>query len=268
MADIPNQSDKNDQKPAPIKIQSADKKAETTRIDLAAAKPPPSIVDKEKLPPDADDYFKRSTMRIDVAPAAPGKKSDTTRLDAAEATKKQTAKLDPAAAAALSDDVFKSKTVPVGIPVAPPPAAPSPMRPKTIQMKRPGAVSGESIIVSPETTASATEQARKSETARIDLEAEDPNRPSTRPKTIRIKRPDGTSGKKALTITRPEDGQVVATGAIAPPVVQEAGAIGEEEGTDLLTGIAAIAALLVMGVLVYVLLAQTFLPDLGFPGRI
>ena len=252
-----------EKKPTPISIKPADKKSDTTRIDLASAKPPPSILDKKDLPADADDYFKRSTMRIDLTPPGGDKKSETTRIDippVGETVKKQTAKMDLPGAAERGD-VFPAKAVPVGIPATP--AAP-PTRPKTLQIKKPmAAAAGESIIVSPESTASATEQARKSETARIDLTAEDLDRPATKPKTIRIKRPDGTSARKALTISRPE-------GESAPTISQEpvehVGAV--EESSGILEGIVAIAALLVAGVLFYVLLGQTLAPDLPFPGRI
>lgn len=238
----------NDNQPPRIKIKPADKKSETARIDLASAKPPPSIVDKNQLPPDADDYFKRSTIRIDVPPAPGGGKSDTAKIE-----------LPPA----VPDEAFRTKTPPVGVPVTPPAG---PARPKTIQMKRPAPAPGESIIVSPETTASATEQARKSETARIDLSAEELDRPATRPKTIRIKRPDGTSGRKALTISRPEQ----SAAAEEPTAIQSAEemVLGEEAGPDLLTGLLTIAATLVAAALVYVLLAQTLAPTLPLPGRI
>lgn len=301
MADNPIHPENDaDKTPPPIKIKSAEKKSDTARIDLASAKPPsgettrldvssaktpppdttridtssakppPSIIDKNNLPPDADDYFKRSTMRIDIAPghgqAADGKKSDTTRIDispaASDAAKKKTSKIDLSTASNAGDDVFKSKTIPVGIPT-PPPAPSGPTRPKTIQMKRPSPSVGESIIVSPENTASATEQARKSETARIDLSAEDADRPATRPKTIRIKRPDGTSGRKSLTISRPEEETVTETETTS---VDEFAS--EEETPGTFVGLMAIAALLIASVLLYVLLAQTLAPTLPFPGRI
>lgn len=249
--------------PPPIKIKSAEKKSDTTRIDLASAKPPPSIIDKGNLPPDADDVFKRSTMRIEVPPAtgaAPGgKNSDTTRIDVPPAATDAGA----VKAALPPDDAFKTKTAPVAVPAVPPAAPTAPGRPKTIQFKRPTAAPGESIMVSPENTASATAQARKSETARIDLSAEELERPSTRPKTIRIKRPDGTSARKALTISRPEES---AAPAEAAPSAEELASPDAQPG--ILETLAAIAALLVVGVLFYVLLAQTLLPDLSFPGRI
>ncbi|HMP88851.1 MAG TPA: hypothetical protein PJ991_01555 [Kiritimatiellia bacterium] len=274
MADNPiDPEKKQDATPPKINIKSAEKKSDTTRIDLSAAKPPPSIVDKKDLPADADDYFKRSTMRIDIPPGhgAPmgGKKSDTTRIDipatSGDASKQQTSKIDLSSAASSTDDVFKAKTIPVGVPT-PPPVAP-PGRPKTIQMKRPAAAPGESIIVSPETTANATEQARKSETARIDLSADNVDRPATRPKTIRIKRPDGTSGRKALAIARPSDEETPTPSeeTVSPPIVDTADSDNEP---GVFVGIISIAALVVAGILLYVLLAQTMAPNLPFPGRI
>jgi len=241
----------NDNDPPKIKLKAAEKKSDTARIDLASAKPPPSIVDKSLLPVDADDYFKRSTIRIDVPPStssgAPAtSKSDTTRIEINNA--------------APADEVFTSKTIPVGVPVTPPPQS---GRPKTITMKRPVAAPGESIIVAPDVTATATEQARKSETARIDLSAEELDRPATRPKTIRIKRPDGTSGRKPLTISRPEGSEAV---SIASEPVADLG--GEEDAPGMLVNISAIAALIVAGVLVYLLIGQTLAPTLPLPGRI
>ncbi len=265
MVDHPTQPDSSDNNPPKIKLKAAEKKSDTARIDLASAKPPPSIVDKSLLPPDADDYFKRSTIRIDIPPSAgspAGGKSDTARIDvnpsAADAAKRQTAKIDLSAAA--ETDPLKPKTVPVGIPVNPTAA---PARPKTIIVKKPAAAPGESIIVSPENTANATEQARKSETARIDLSAEELDRPATRPKTIRIKRPDGTSGRKPLTISRPEESETAS-------VMQPAGTTEDLDGEEqpgVFVGIMAIAALLVSCVLLYCLLAQTLAPTLPFPGR-
>ena len=68
MAERPDQPQNGDGKePTPIKIKSAGKKSDTTRIDLSAAKPPTSFVDKNKLPADAQDHFKSTTMRIDLS---------------------------------------------------------------------------------------------------------------------------------------------------------------------------------------------------------
>jgi len=260
MAEQPIQPENDaDNVPTRINIKPAEKKSDTTRIDLASAKPPPSILDKKDLPADAEDYFKRSTMRIDL-PGAGDKKAETTRIDipppSGETAKKQTAKMDLTGSTPEPPPV---KGIPVGVPVQP--SGPA-TRPKTLVVKRPSATQGESIIVSPESTASATEQARRSETARIDLSAEDLDRPATKPKTIRIKRPDGTSARKALTLSRPEVEQ-------APSIVPTGTeASAEEDEPGVLVGVLSIAALLVAGVLFYVLLAQTMAPDLPFPGRI
>ena len=96
------------------------------------------------------------------------------------------------------------------------------------------------------------------------LSAEELDRPATRPKTIRIKRPDGTSGRKPLTISRPEEAETSS-------VMQPAGTtedLDSEEQPGVFVGIMAIAALLVSCVLLYCLLAQTLAPTLPFPGRI
>lgn len=257
----PENDAEKEKKTTRITIKPPLKKSETARIDLASAKPPPSIVDKEKLPADAADYFGRSTMRIETGPA--DKKSETARIELPpEAAKAKTSKIDLASA----PEIFKATTMAIGVPATPPPAA-KPLRPKTVMVKRPGAPAGpgESIIVSPATTASAAEQARKSETARIDLSAEELERPATRPKTIRIKRPDGTTGRKPLAISRPESEEAAPARVSAPLAAAHA---GEEEQPGLLVGITAIAATIVAGILMYVLLAQTLAPGLPFPGKI
>jgi len=264
MADNPIQPEnKPTQKPPTrITIKPALKKSETARIDLSTAKPPQSIVDKKDLPANADDYFKRSTMRIEL-PAAEGK-SATARIEIApgDAAKKQTAKIDLSQAKDA-----KAKTAPISItpPAAMPGPAPvRPVRPGAMSINRPSAVPGESNIITPVSSPGATDQARKSETARIDLKPEDLERAAVKPKTIRIKRPDGTSGRKPLAIARPA-GQPA---AMVAPAAEEAAAAGVEAGPGLLAGLSAIAALLVIGVLFYVLMAQTIATDLPFPGKI
>ena len=263
MADNPIQPENKPQKPPTrITIKPALKKSETTRIDLSTAKPPPSIFDKKDLPADADDYFKRSTMRIEI-PAAESK-SSTARIEISQTdtAKKQTARIDLSEAREA-----KSKTAPIGVPSASPAAPARPVRPTVVIPKRPAPVSGESNIITPVSSPSATEQARKSETARIDLNPEDLERPATRPKTIRIKRPDGTTGRKPLAIARPTGtltGEIKPTGEAAP---SESAAAGEE-APGLLVSLSSLAALIVVSVLFYVLMAQTIAPDLPFAGKI
>ena len=97
--------------------------------------------------------------------------------------------------------------------------------------------------------------------------------PPTRPKTIRIKRPDGTSARKPLTIARP-GGATPVSKAVAPAAaasavgVQAALDVEEDTGPGALYAVLSILALLVSLVLVYVLLGQTYAPDWPFAGRL
>ncbi|HMP72011.1 MAG TPA: hypothetical protein PKE55_02000 [Kiritimatiellia bacterium] len=259
MADQPNTPEPSETPSKPLSVQGSDKKkSDTTRIDLASAKPPPSIVDKKDLPENADEMFAMNTMRIEIPQAKVGDsdevKKKTARIDIDEAATEQ--------AKTATSDLFKKSTVPVGIPTPQP--KPATVKPKTLIAVKKPMVKGESIVISPETTASATEQARKSETARIDLPADvGGERPATRPKTIRIKRPDGTSGKKALAIARPaEDAREEP--AYTAPVIET----GSDEEVGMLPAILAIAAVVIACVVVYMLAAQALGTDLPFPGRI
>lgn len=279
-----------------IRIRPTDKKAETTRIDLAMAQPPPPSEKGETQPvrPDVGDLPKRATVRVDVPSAVKAdtqrvkaetkrvdpsaiSKATTMRVEVEERKKVETTRLDLASEAARkpapkvdlrdlgeTDDVFKRKTIPVGIPTPPPPAA---AKPKTIQVKRPvappAAKPGENIIT-PAPAPEAVAEARKSETARIDLPPDVGDRPTTRPKTIRIKRPDGTTARKALTIARPGEGEEPAAVAAAT----ELPTVGAEEEAGTAFSILALVAVLVTCVLLYVLAAQTIAPGLPFAGKI
>lgn len=205
-----------------------------------------------------EDAAKRSTMRVELD-SEQKKKKETSRLPISDITKRSTAKIDVGEITEGEDeDVFKRKTIPVGVPTPPPADAGRPptgpqitSRPKTGQIKPP-------TITKP-VPASTTAEAKKSETARIDLPPEAEERPMTRPKTIRIKRPDGTTARKQLTIARPEQAVEATAGEAAPAEEGEVGAV---------FSICALAATLISAVLVYVLLAQTLAPSLPFPGRI
>lgn len=225
-------------------------------------RPPPSIFDKANLPGYADEMFGRSTMRIELPPEV-DKKRETTRIELPAAAKKETAKIElPAAAAGKA----KSTTMALGVPVAPPPGPAKPKRPGSLIMKRPGApaLPGESIVVEPAKTAQAAEQARKSETARIDLSAEQLDTADGKPKTIRIKRPDGSSGRKPLAVARPEGKKLTAATMGGAEMIEE-----EDADTPGMAAVlTAIAALLVCGFLFYMLLAQSIAPTLPFPGKI
>ena len=240
-------------------------KRSTIRIDQA----PPKASDTQKIKSDThrvdQDAAKRSTMRVDVDPETTKRKSETSRLELpqGEAAKRATAKIGNASDIA---EALK-KNVPTGIPAAPPPGLAQ--RPKTVTVRPPGAPapaaapSGSEPMIAP--APEAVSEARKSETARIDLppEVSDAERPATRPKTIRIKRPDGTTAKKALTIARPSEDQMY-----SPISAEVSGGDleGDEPGT--MYSVMALVSVIVCVVLLYVLAAQTIAPTLPFPGRI
>lgn len=267
-----------------IRIKPSDKKAETTRIDLALAQPPRSVGDTQPVQPDIHEAAKRATVRVDVPPVAkadtqrvkaetarvdpskqatmrvevdPKRKAETTRIDLPADSFRKPARPDAATAASSTDDVFKRQTIPVGVPTP----APTPAKPKTMQVKKPMGRPGESTPPPTPPPAEVVTEAKKSETARIDLPPDTgADRPATRPKTIRIKRPDGTSARKALTIARPSEDEPT----VAPTL---AGGEEDEEAGTLWSALA-LVAVVVACVVVYVLAAQTFAPNLPFAGRL
>ena len=197
-----------------------------------------------------------TTMRVEIVDSAP-RKSETTRIDLAAAAK-PAPRLDMSKETGAADGLFNRGTIAVGVPT-PPPAA----KPKTIQVKKPMPRPSEPAISASAPSPEAVSEAKKSETARIDLPPEGADRPATRPKTIRIKRPDGTSGRKSLTIARPAGEENLITASVHTEIT-----LDEEEGAGTAFSILALVALLVACVVVYVLAAQTIAPTLPFPGRL
>lgn len=236
--------------PMPVKPAVSPAKTETTRIDLAKAVP--AKVETQRM--ENADASKFTTMRVEIVDTP--RKSETTRIDLAAAAPKPVARIDLAKEADAPDDVFKRSTIPVGVP--------SNTRPRTIQVKKVAAKTPETLITPAATTAESVSEAKKSETARIDLPPDSgSDRPATRPKTIRIKRPDGTSGRKPLMIARPADEDA----ATISPAFSEPVASMEEEGAGTVFSILALVALLIACAVVYVL-AATLSPDVAFPGRL
>jgi hypothetical protein len=235
-----------------VKATGAAGKVETTRIDLSQAVAPTK--DTQKV--DTSAASKMTTMRVEIVEPQQ-RKSETTRIDLAAAAPKPVGRVDLGKEPGSSDGIFSRNTMAVGVPTPPPMA-----KPKTIQVKKPVARPNEPMITTGTPTPEAVIEAKKSETARIDLPPEGSDRPATRPKTIRIKRPDGSSGRKSLTIARP-------AGEEAPAVttIQSSFEL-EDEGPGTAFSILALVAVLVACVVVYVLAAQTIAPTLPFPGRL
>ena len=260
-------------------------KSATSRIELAEAR-------AGKAP----DQAKKSTTRIETAAPPVRVMSETERVAAAhgmaekakratsaipktaipdlDAGKRQTARIDLQEVLGGDEDLFKRRTVildPSKIQAAEAVAAP-----KTIRIKRPDGGTGPVKPVSePMVPAEpVTAEARKSETARIELPAEIAEEAAaeapTRRKTIRIKRPEGGGAVMArpLVLSQPS-----VTLSRAEPAALRLGR-PEEEVPSTLFAVFALVALLVACVLIYVLATQVgtveslAAPNMPFPGGV
>jgi len=245
---------------------TAGQKKDTKKVlmpDTVVEAPAPVTVKKQTAP---------MSVKKQTAPLMAKKQTTRVELDTTGATtppaqeaKKTTARIE------LGDAIGIGKP-------SPEPVAPGsrqiprtvrikqPEMPPTISMKRPPAP----VPVGTPTPAG---EVRKSETARIELPPETiVEQPVTRRKTIRIKRPgaegdESPAGRPALQIAR-ESGE---TEPELPPtlhkdILLDTGAEADEPG--IIFTLCAFAALIVFSVLIYVLLAQTFAPNLPFPGKV
>lgn len=216
---------------APLgKIQNGEKaKTETTRIDLSSAQPiTPEVVEAarqhelkkkttrietaaEMAPMAEEDKIeaaKKSTVRVQIDEEKI--KGDTARIDrllGSEAAKKRTARINLNEVLEGEEDIFKRRTALLdaskfaGVTEAP-------GAPRTIRIKKPDTTSmrppTQEMAPGELPVAAGEGEAKKSETARIDLppEASGGDQLPTRRKTIRIKRPGGSITSKALVIGR------------------------------------------------------------------
>ena len=285
--------------PVTIKIPTGEvgKKKETSRIDLAQAQAPqaaPALVDIAKkttariapapgaIKPvseaERQELFKKSTVRVRVedaqAKAPPGPAAQATPADVA-AAKKQTSRIDLQEVLGGDEDLFKRRTAMLDPNKFPPTPTEAPGAPKTIRIKRPdGAAATGPVALPAEAPPPAIEpitmEARKSETARIEMPEGAVEQAPTRRKTIRIKRPDGGGEGRPLTISAPSP----AIARTRPMELEEAGGEAEEEGESALFAVLALAAVLMACVLVYVLAAQVgtveslAAPNVPFPGGV
>lgn len=250
----------SDEKPTPLTIRPAEKKTETSRIDLSKAVPPEGVK-RPTLRVDLPAGAKSETQKVksETQKVSPASLHQTMRVEVPEMRKLETTRitLPPEALAGTTgarppstEDVFKRATIPVGIPTPPP-------KPKTLSVKKPVGIESAPMV---EPTPEAVSEAKKSETARLDLSDAAPiERPPTRKKTIMIKRPDAEAVKKPLVIARAETEQATL------PTVEAAQAV-EEVGTPF--SIIALVAMLVLFALLYVMLADHTMANLPFPGRI
>ena len=210
----------------------------TSRIELSGAQasaPEPTVAQAKKM-----------TAHIELTSAKPSGTEPTV-----EAGKKMTARIElPGEAAAA-------------IPSLPPPGQ-SPM-PRTIRIKQPAAPTVALKRSADLAPSGDLGEPRKSETTRIEVPAESiVEQPVTRRKTIRIKRPDAGVEPAPHTVTIAREGEAPAEAAVVEAVAPVAGA--EEPGA--LYTLMIMAAMVIVLVLIYVLAAQTFAPDLPFMGKV
>ncbi|NCC51312.1 MAG: hypothetical protein EOM20_08865 [Spartobacteria bacterium] len=275
-------------------------KSSTIRIDMPEEKPvsAPSLEEAKKStiridapaenlknvqPEDITEATKKQTVRVQVDDLA--NKGDTQRVDGkaiehqmAEGLRKTTTRLDMGEVITTEDDadIFKKRTAVLDASKFTK-ARDGQTGPRTIRIKRPTQTPPTAILSSPVAPPTApishaptpiavpsVEDAKKSETARIELppEAEGGAKLHTRRKTVRIKRPDGTSASRELTISKPT---VMPSRSMSR--VEKTEVPGEMDIHPVFPILALCAAIITL-VLLYILAAQTIAPGLPFPGRL
>jgi len=229
--------------------------------------PPASSPPKIKL---ASKTIKKTPETVTVPPldtASPAK-STTTRIAAA---KPKTIKIKRPSSAVLSSSSMsdaKKETSRVDVSEALAETAQKAPPPKTIKLKRPGA----SVLTPVPKLTPAVEDApkeviasaKKSETSRIQLPPEAMVEAPTVRKTVQIKR-TGTGGgaapKKTFTLAKPSTDTSLDDDPFMPEINIE-----PEEKTVVFSLVSLVAAIVVC-VLIYVLAAQTIMPNLPWPGK-
>jgi hypothetical protein len=240
-------------------------KKQTTRVDLSAAEPAEAKKKTSRIPLETALETEGKPLQVQTTPKTirirrpvvppsvtpPSLQEEAT--PAAAEGKRKTSRIELEAALAVSGTAEEEK-----------PAVPGPT-PKTIRIKRPSQVGTIKLARPgiPEAPGGGEEISLKSQTSRIDLPTAAPAEATapTQRKTIRIRRPESAPSARmprTITIARPEEG--VAEG--------EAVSVAERDVGVVFT-IGAVAAVLVVCALIYVLAAQA-VPDLGlaFPGKI
>jgi hypothetical protein len=197
---------------------------------------------------------KRKTSRIDLSDVLEGEDSDifkrrTALLDASKFPAQQ------AKSSGFASPTPGPKTIRIKQPETPP----------TAMLKKPATTRISETVVSPVQPAD-IQMSKKSETARIDLPVDvaDSQQPPTRRKTIRIKRPEGTT-TRTLVIARSGEG---AEATEDSTVEREKAKVQAEEGPGTAFAVLSAVAAVITLILLYVLSAQTIAGNLPFPGKL
>ncbi len=208
-------------------------------------------VELDGIQPEADapSAAQNKTMRVELDQEVVQAKSQTARIDLPEdaaesASARISIKEDDASA-----DVFKRHAA----------AAAAASIAATAAAPKKSETARTDVETPPPAPAPAPEaEAGKSKTARIEMPAEAVNAPAGRPKTIKIKRADAAPPMRATAA--PKAG-VKRSG-------RKSAAATDDSELGALYSILAIASVIVIGVLLYVLAAQTVAPTLPFMGKI
>ena len=236
--------------------ESSDRKSETVRVDLTG------MVSSDQP---------SGTAPISVVPEA-GRAIE-------DASKNRTARISIDIPAADDAERMQTGEVPTGAPLTPASAPP----PKTVRLTRPPAALPKTVVLKrPEPSGSEPRTVvlkrpdekleEKGATARIAIpEAAVEAAPPTQRKTIRIKR---SGGPAVPALPAADSGIRIARTAPAEAESEKAfelaKAVGAGESSEpgIVFAILSIAAALILGVLVYVLLQQTYFPEWSWPGKL
>jgi|ETNmetMinimDraft_30_1059905.scaffolds.fasta_scaffold29797_2 hypothetical protein len=228
---------------------------------------------EETLVADAAPQSKKETSRISLDAALPSgsgsSSGDTIKVKPAVSPlsvspQKPTVVSSEGPAPSIEDDLSaekrKTSRISLEAALASEPTVPGSEGPKTIRLKRPSEAAtvkvGQSSPPKSETTPIEAEAPSLNKTADIAAQMDVPEpTTATRKKTIRVKRPSRSPGVK----TTPEIRRTEEAGAPGVPGVEEA--VPVQDRPNWFFVFSSVAAILVAGVLIYVLTAQAFGPN-------
>ncbi len=202
-----------------------------------------------------DDTKPSETSRIETDEL--GKPGDTSRIAAGM--------MGATMAVDLDDDAKKGGTEAPKAETAridAPDTESTPTRPRTVKLKRAPVTAAPTRVLKKMPSAPSGED-KKGATSKLDLpDTGGGARPVTRPKTIRIRRPESAAARgQQISVARPSG---TAAPTVSPAGVPAAAMVGAEApgaGYAVMAFLAMVASL----VLVYALLYQSYLPDLPVP---
>lgn len=233
---------------------AAKAKKETSRIPLEVAKPsfkpesaqPSNGPKPVHLQPPAPAPGVLKVSKPATVPQTPSASAEATGLGLTD--KRKTSRISLEAALALeAKDMEK----------------PAEGAPKTIRLKRPSETTAGKVLQRPQVAIAgdkgvkADEKVDMSKTARLDeLHVEKDGPTPTRRKTIRVKRPTKQPEVKGVSIARADTAE-------RPESKQAEFAVAAEDEPSWIFPVITIAAILVVCVTIYVLVAQTFGPNVS-----